>query len=512
MNDEEFLELLADESGDTDFLKQLEDIDRDEDWSEIERLCGTESLCCVSNVQEEAGNFEAGHDEREMDDHSSTSSQTATTSRRFKNIVDEKDVEKAIVSRVPKNTSRSTNWGVGIFQEWCTERKIETQILSMSEDELNRYIARFVHEAVKKDGETPYPPNSLYQIVVAIQRFLRENGRPEINFFDQVAFDTLQKSLDARMKELTSEGFGTNRRQAQPISKQMEATLWEKEIFSRTSGEGLLNIVYYYNCKLFGLRAGDEHRALCVEQFCFGQAEDGAYMQFTGRSCKTYQGGLHHRKLCPKELKIFAFPELGERDIVDCFRLYMSMIPSKGPFYRRPVKSAKEPKFSQQIVGKNTLSGLVQKFCSQAGFDGFYTGHSGKVTCATELFGSMVDEQLIQHYTGHRSVESVRQYKRAREDHFKQVSRILQPPPLKIRPAISFSSENDSSSYQDEQNNQDAKQLAQPQGTIANGSGTRQPRVPRITPLEDITNSVGAGAATIQATNGGNITFNFNFR
>ena len=153
-----------------------------------------------------------------------------------------------------------------------------------------------------------------------MQRFLRENGRTEVSFFDQSAYDSLQKSLVLRMKQLTADGLGITERQAQPISQVMEASLWKKGIFSQTSSEGLMNIMYYYNCKLFGLRACDEHCALCVEQFFFGETEDGSlYMKFTERSNKTYQVGLRHHKLNPKELKIFAVPELGERDVVDCF-------------------------------------------------------------------------------------------------------------------------------------------------------------------------------------------------
>ena len=133
---------------------------------------------------------------------------------------------------------------------------------------------------------------------------------------------------------MTADGPGTTKWQDELISKEMEALLWEKGIFSQTSGEGLMNIMYYYICKLFGLRAGDKYRALCIEQFFFGETEDGfLYMKFTGRSNKTYQGGLHHLKLNPKELRIFAVPELGERYVVDCFRYYMSLIPPEGPFY-----------------------------------------------------------------------------------------------------------------------------------------------------------------------------------
>ena len=89
-----------------------------------------------------------------------------------------------------------------IFLEWCEERRIETPVIDMREDELNCHIARFAHEVVKKDGDTLYPTNSLYQIVVSIQRFLRENGRLEVSFFDQSVYDTLQKSLDLHMKPI----------------------------------------------------------------------------------------------------------------------------------------------------------------------------------------------------------------------------------------------------------------------------------------------------------------------
>ena len=57
----------------------------------------------------------------------------------------------------------------------------------------------------------------------------------------------------------------------------MKASLWEKEIFSQTSNEELMNIVYYHNCKLFGLRAGEKHRAcpLCrTVLFFFGETDD----------------------------------------------------------------------------------------------------------------------------------------------------------------------------------------------------------------------------------------------
>ena len=56
-----------------------------------------------------------------------------------------------------------------------------------------------------------------------------------------------------------------------------------------------------------------------------------------------------------------------------------------------------------------------------------HTNHSGKVTCATSLFRSGVDEQLIKKQTGHRS-DAVRAYKTTSSEQDAMVSNILQPP------------------------------------------------------------------------------------
>ncbi len=435
---------------DDEFLKSLQDVDWEEDWDEVLQLCGgSDSLCCVDQAQVTAA--APDHDlplrEEHMESHflNQPTSSTAMTlrPRRFREVKDD-EICCAIEERIPRNTVKSTAWCMRIFSDWCKERAVSVELTAMPASEINKFVTKFVYEVVKQDG-SPYPPNSLYQIIVGLQRHLREDGRPEIAFFDDRSpvFDDLRKSLDARMKQLACDGLGMERKSADPISREMEVQLCEKGLFSRETSEGLVNVVYFYNCKLFGLRSGDEHSSLTVEQFKFGisdgseyvQFTGSEYVQFTGSTSKTYHGGLKHRKLLPKVLKIHSVPELGERDIVCCYKYYLSLILEKGAFYRRPSKASplvKQPSFTNQVIGKNSLSGLVKKFCSQAGFVGNFTGHSGKVTCATELFINDVDEQLIQVQTGHRSTASVRCYKRPQDDHFKKISKILQPSSSKL--------------------------------------------------------------------------------
>ena len=94
-------------------LLGLEDINWEEDWEEIEELCGADSLCCVPQAQPFA------------------------------------------------------NWGISVFEVWCEERGVMESLLNMSNSDLNRYISCFIHEAVKKDGNSL---GLLYQLVVSIQR------------------------------------------------------------------------------------------------------------------------------------------------------------------------------------------------------------------------------------------------------------------------------------------------------------------------------------------------------
>lgn len=68
--------------------------------------------------------------------------------------------------------------------------------------------------------------------------------------------------------------------------------------------------------------------------------------------------------------------------------------------------------------------------CTEAGLSGNFSNHSGKRTCATSLYNSGVDEQLIMERTGHRS-DAVRKYKRTSTSQQNEVSKLLDPPTKK---------------------------------------------------------------------------------
>lgn len=111
-----------------------------------------------------------------------------------------------------------------------------------------------------------------------------------------------RRILSARMSELTAAGVGIRHKQAEPISAETENKLWEKGLLGNKTGKSLLNTMFFYNCKLFGLRGVDEHGGMEIDQIDLGVDQRGYFVKFKGRSSKIYKGGLAQRHVETKEI------------------------------------------------------------------------------------------------------------------------------------------------------------------------------------------------------------------
>jgi integrase len=135
---------------------------------------------------------------------------------------------------------------------------------------------------------------------------------------------------------------------------------------------------------------------------------------------------LKMRKLQPKSVRHYS-SRSEERCLVRLYKLYLNLIGNEGPFYRKPLYGT-VLKFSAQVIGINTLTTLTSKMCKDAGLEGNFSSHSGKRTCATNLYQAGISEELIMQRTGHRSIEGVRTYKRPSSEMLREVSSVLDPP------------------------------------------------------------------------------------
>lgn len=180
----------------------------------------------------------------------------------------------------------------------------------------------------------------------------------------------------------------------------------------------------------FALRSGAEHRSLNISQLeIIQQTNQQPCLVYIENFSKNNAGGLAHRKVQPK--KVVHHCNLGNpnRCLVRLYQIYLQHCPKPrktDAFYLTPLKKPKNDVwFTTVPVGHNPLSQTVKRLCEAAGIQGFKTNHSLRVTSATRLFQSGLDEQLIMSRTGHRSVEGVRAYKRVNSEQKQNLSDVL---------------------------------------------------------------------------------------
>lgn len=227
------------------------------------------------------------------------------------NVATDDEITNLIDGNMNVNTKKNTKWAVGVFNEWRSFRARNGDVISdlhmMNAETMNYWLERFVMETRKKNGDE-YPPKSLYYIVCGLLRHCRDMNVNDKNFLDPKdgRFAHFRRLLDAKMKELLSKGLGTKVRKADPVTKDDEEKLWAKNVFGDTDSTTLQYTVFFYNCKLFGLRGRDEHRNLDHSQFEVGVDANGRYVRFYGRNNKTFQGGLGDLRLENKDIKHYA--------------------------------------------------------------------------------------------------------------------------------------------------------------------------------------------------------------
>ena len=86
--------------------------------------------------------------------------------------------------------------------------------------------------------------------------------------------------------------MGTLTKCSEPLTPDKESLLWACGQLGTHNAKTLLNTVYYYNCKIFGLRSHEERRRLqCSQHEKKADKKSRVYLQYTdyGRWSQTYQ-------------------------------------------------------------------------------------------------------------------------------------------------------------------------------------------------------------------------------
>ena len=128
-------------------------------------------------------------------------------------------MEKLCKGFVPKNTQKSTNWVVKVFEQWQVERNgavsgdnrlcpsslFEFPVLS----DLNYWLLRFAIEARRAYGN-PYPASSISNLLAGLYRHCKEHDANCLNFMNRKdpVFQDLNGALQVRHQSLHKLGVG----------------------------------------------------------------------------------------------------------------------------------------------------------------------------------------------------------------------------------------------------------------------------------------------------------------
>ena len=161
------------------------------------------------------------------------------------------DVQSAVVAQVPLNTKRKNNWAANTWQAWAISRNaasspkwVNPDLNSVTDTNLAVWTSRFVLEVQNKDSEH-FPPNTLYSLVMGLQRQLRGAARC-INILTDAHSFQVRQVLDSEMQQLRGQVLDTKLKKAEPLTNVDEDVLWQKGALGDHSPQCLLDTLIFY--------------------------------------------------------------------------------------------------------------------------------------------------------------------------------------------------------------------------------------------------------------------------
>ena len=178
---------------------------------------------------------------------------------------------------------------------------------SATDTDLAIWTPHFVLKVRNKDGEH-YPPNTLYSLIMGLQRQLHGAARC-VNILTDARFFQVRQVLDLKMRQLRRQGLGAKLKKAEPLPNDDEDVFWQKGALGDHTPQCLLDTLIFYIGMNFVLRSGDEHCHLRFHPFQIEakQDENGQqYLLYTEDVSKKHRGGLVDRKVKPKQVVAIA--------------------------------------------------------------------------------------------------------------------------------------------------------------------------------------------------------------
>ncbi len=149
-----------------------------------------------------------------------------------------------------KNTVRSTETRVKVFERWRISRQIGQKLEEVPNERLDGILQIFFAEVRKIDGND-YEPDSLRTMQAALDRHLREKGCTFSIMRDR-QFDASRKVLNGRVIESQERVLGKRKRRADSVTEEEEELLWSRGCLGGDNPTSLNLTVFYTISQHFG--------------------------------------------------------------------------------------------------------------------------------------------------------------------------------------------------------------------------------------------------------------------
>ncbi|XP_072787206.1 zinc finger MYM-type protein 2 isoform X6 [Taeniopygia guttata] len=165
-------------------------------------------------------------------------------------------------------------YGVNAWKHWVKSRHLEEELpeleelksiksvklkedlLSHTSAELNYGLTHFVNEIRRPNGEN-YAPDSIYYLCLGIQEYLYRSNRKDNIFIDPV-YQTFEQELNKILRSWQPSILPDG----SIFSRVEEDYLWRIKQLGSHSPVALLNTLFYFNTKYFGLKTVEQHLRL----------------------------------------------------------------------------------------------------------------------------------------------------------------------------------------------------------------------------------------------------------
>ncbi|XP_051465244.1 zinc finger MYM-type protein 2 isoform X2 [Apus apus] len=134
--------------------------------------------------------------------------------------------------------------------------KLKEDLLSHTSAELNYGLTHFVNEIRRPNGEN-YAPDSIYYLCLGIQEYLYGSNRKDNIFIDPV-YQTFEQELNKILRSWQPSILPDG----SIFSRVEEDYLWRIKQLGSHSPVALLNTLFYFNTKYFGLKTVEQHLRL----------------------------------------------------------------------------------------------------------------------------------------------------------------------------------------------------------------------------------------------------------